>query len=109
VFGWCPARLGHRVGFLEWNIEDAHFPRRSDVTGLAALLRRRRLRRHHNRPRIFETQQTPREVQITIAEQVEDERLLYAREPDMPGHPPARAVVDLAAKNVLVKMPGHAC
>ena len=40
---------------------------------------------------------------MTIAEQVEHERLLNAGEPDAPANAASRAVIDLAAEKVLVK------
>jgi hypothetical protein len=58
--------------------------------------------------RIFEAQQTPRQIRMTISSQLEHERLLDAREPNAPADASPSAIVDLAAKNVLVKTPGHA-
>lgn len=44
---------------------------------------------------------------MAIAEQVEHEWLLGAREPDAARDTPARAIVDFASENVLVETPGH--
>jgi hypothetical protein len=108
VLGRRVACLYHRVRILERNIEDAHLPRRGDVTGLAALPQRGRLRRHRDRLRIFKMQQTTREIRMKISDQFEDKRLLNALKPDAASHAAARTVVDLAPKNVFMKTPGHA-
>lgn len=44
---------------------------------------------------------------MTIAEQLEHERLFYARKPDATGNAPAAAIVDLPEENVLMKTPSH--
>jgi hypothetical protein len=72
------------------------------------LPRRRRRRRHGDRLRVFETQETTREVRMTISAQVKRERLRGAGQPDTPGHAPAGAIVNLAAENVFVEAAGHA-
>src|SRR6266536_560477 len=107
VFGWSLPASVHRHRFFNWNIEHAHFARGSDVTSRAELPRSRRSRRHGNRFGIFKAQLTPGEIRRAIAGQIQHQRLVDAREPDLTLYAPAGAIVDFATQNMLVKPPSH--
>ena len=98
----------HRVRFVERDVEDAHFARRGDVPGGAALEQSRRSGGQRNGARIFKAEQAAGEVRLAIAAQLEHERLVDPRQPDSAGHEAAGAVVDLATDNVFIDAPGHA-
>ena len=107
VFGWSLPASVHRHRFFNWNIEHAHFARGSDVTSRAELPRSRRSRRHGNRFGIFKAQLAPGEIRRAIAGQIQHQRLVDAREPDLTLYAPAGAIVDFATQNMLVKPPSH--
>lgn len=49
----------------------------------------------------------PGEIAQRVPFHVQNERLLPAREPDLAGHPPANAAVDLASDDMICKTPSH--
>ena len=96
----------HRVGHR--NIKDPHLARGGDIAGCADLLKSRRPGGQLKRTRVFEPQQAACKIRMTIALQVEHQRLIDARQPDSPGHTTACAIIDFPTEDVLVNSPGHA-
>ena len=85
MLGRYSARLAHHIRILERNIEDPHLPRGGDVARRATLLRRKGAGGQRQRSGILKLQQTTGEIGMTVARQVQHERLGDAREPDATG------------------------
>jgi hypothetical protein len=92
---------------VNWDVERAHFSCGRNIAGRAALLKSGRFRRHWDGVGIFKVQLAAGEVRRTIPSQFQNQRLVDASQPNLTGHPTAGAVVDLTARNMFVKSPGH--
>jgi hypothetical protein len=107
VFGWRLAASGNCQRFFDGNVEHSHFARGRYIASGATLLRSGRFRRHWNRVRISKLNSHPATSGAQSPANFQQQRLVDAGQPNLTGHAPACAVIDLATQNVFVKSPGH--